>query len=177
MRHRNYCESFSRYPALMSPLSTSSVEIKSPAGKFPSSSTWKQWRHLWKTLVWSFSLFSWYDNSVFWGSHWCRLVLTIRKNTNSLKSYVHLTHEIWLNYLVKVFRKWMTQLISRHVCMLTNKKGALLSDYDSWLIAIKISIVVNISPHRFLADNWRTSSLAIGREKQNSAMINSGNLS
>ena len=71
----------------------------------------------------------------------------------------------------------MTQLIYRHVCMLTYKKGALLSDYDSWLIAIKINIVVNISPHRFLLDNWRISSLGIGREKQNRAMISWGNLS
>ena len=47
----------------------------------------------------------------------------------------------------------MAQLIYRHVCMLTYKKGALLSDYDSLLIAIKINIVVNISPHRFLLDN------------------------
>ena len=67
----------------------------------------------------------------------------------------------------------MTQLIYRHVCMLTYKKGALLSDYDSLLIAIKINIVVNISPHRFLLDNWRISSLGIGREKQNRAMISS----
>ena len=71
----------------------------------------------------------------------------------------------------------MTQLIYRHVCMSTYKKGALLSDYDSLLIAIKINIVVNISPHRFLLDNWRISSLGIGREKQNRAMISSGNLS
>ena len=28
----------------------------------------------------------------------------------------------------------MTQLIYRHVCMLTYQKGALLSNYDSWLI-------------------------------------------
>ena len=47
----------------------------------------------------------------------------------------------------------MTQLIYRRVCMLTYKKGALLSDYHSLLIAIKINIVVNISPHRFLLDN------------------------